>query len=158
MRDGRTGGYDLIHSVVDDHSRLAVSEILPDETGEICAGFYERVHTFFAAHGIDIQAVTCDNAFASSEAVTFRQALVDLGVKHVRIRPRRSQTNRKLERFNRTLLEEWVYVRTYRSNHTRTRTHALDRFLHTLNHHRSHTSIGRRPPMTCVNHAQRHYT
>ncbi len=81
-------------------------EILPDETGDTCAGFYARAHAFFAAHGIDIQAVTCDNAFAPTKAVTFRQTLAGLGVKHVRIRPRRPQTNGKVERFNRTLLKD----------------------------------------------------
>ncbi len=131
-------------------------EIVPDETGETCAGFYARAHTFFAAHGIDIQAVTCDNAFAPTKAVTLRQTRADLGVKHVRIRPRRPQTNGKVERFNRTLLEESAYVRTYRSNHARTR--AFDRFLHTYNHHRPHTSLGGRPPMSRVNNAPRHYT
>ena len=119
-------------------------QILPDETGDTCAGFSARAHAFFAAHGIDIQAVTCDNAFASTKAVTFRQTLTELGVKHVRIRPRRPQTNGKVERFNRTLLEEWAYVRTYRSNHAQTRV--LDRFLHTCKHHRYHTSLGDRPP------------
>jgi transposase InsO family protein len=109
----------------------------------------------FAAHGIDIQAVTCDNAFAYTKAVTFRQTLTDLGVKHVRIRARRPQTNGKVERFNRTLLEQWAYVRTYRSNHARSR--AFDRFLHTYNHHRPHTSLGGRPPMTRVHNAPRRY-
>jgi len=154
--DRRGGGYDMIHSVVDDHSRLAYSEILADESGETCAGFYARAHAFFAAHGIDIQAVMTDNAFAYTKAVIFRQTLTALGVKHVRIRPRRPQTNGKVERFNRTLLEEWAYVRTYRSNHARTR--AFDRFLHTYTHHRPHTSLGGRPPMSRVNNAPRHYS
>jgi transposase-like protein len=70
--DRRGGGYDTIHSVVDDHSRLAYSEILADESGETCAGFYARAHAFLAAHGIDIQAVMTDNAFAYTEAVVFR--------------------------------------------------------------------------------------
>ena len=154
--DRRGGGYDRIHSVVDDHSRLAYSEILPDETGPTCAAFYARAHAFFAAHGIDIQAVMTDNAFAYTNAVAFRQTLTDLGVKHVQIRPRRPQTNGKVERFNRTLLEEWAYVRTYRSNHARTR--AFDRFLHTYNQHRPHASLGGRPPMTRVSNGPRHYT
>ncbi len=126
-------------------------EILPDETGDTCAGFYARAHAFFAAHGIDIQAVMTDNAFAYTKAVTFRQTLAGLGVKHVRIRPRRPQTNGKVERFNRTLLEEWAYIRTYRSNHARTR--AFDRSLHTDNHPRPHTSLGGRLPMSRVNNA-----
>jgi transposase InsO family protein len=140
--DRRGGGYDMIHSVVDDHSRLVYSEILADETGDTCAGFYARAHAFFAAHGIDIQAVMTDNAFAYTEAAIFRQTLAELGVKHVRIRPRRPQTNGKVERFNRTLLEEWAYVRTYRSNHARSR--AFDQFLHPYSHHRP-AHITRRP-------------
>lgn len=69
--DRRAGGYDLIHSVVDDHSRLAYSEILPDETGATCAGFYARAHAFFADRGIPIRAVMTGNAFASTNAVIF---------------------------------------------------------------------------------------
>jgi transposase InsO family protein len=153
--DRRAGGYDRIHSVVDDHSRLAYSEILADETGSTCAAFYARAHQFFADHGIHIQAVMTDNAFAYTNAVIFRRTLAGLGVKHVRIRPRRPQTNGKVERFNRTLLEEWAYVRTYRSNHARTR--AFDRFLHTYNHHRPHTALGGHPPISRVNNAPRHY-
>jgi transposase InsO family protein len=155
-RADRRGGYDIIDSVDDDHYRFAYLEILPDETGETCAAFCARAHAFFAAHGIDIQTVMTDNAFAYTKAVTFRQALTALAVKHVRIWPRRPQTNGKVERFNRTLLEEWPYVRTYRCNHARTR--ALDRFLYTYDHHRPHTSLGGWPLIIRVNNASRHYT
>jgi transposase InsO family protein len=148
--DRRGGGYDKIHSVVNDQSRLVYSDILPDEIGETSAGFYARAHAFFAAHGIDIQAVMTDNAFTYyTKAVTFRKTLAGLGVKHVRIGPRSPQTNGKVERFNLTLLEEWAYVWTYRPNHARTR--ALDWLLHTYSHHRPHTSLGGRPPMIRVN-------
>ncbi len=75
-------------------------------------------------------------------------------MKHVRIRPRRHQTKGKVKRSNRTLLEEWAYVRTYQSNYARSR--ALDRFLHTYNNYQTHTSLGGRPPVTQVNNASRH--
>lgn len=91
--------------MVDDHSRLAYSEIPPDESGDTCGGVYARAHAFFADHGIHIQSVMSDNAFAYTRAVIFRHTFSGLGVKHVRIRPRRPQTNGKAERPNRTMLE-----------------------------------------------------
>ena len=80
-----------------------------------------------------------DNALACTNAVIFCRSLAGLGIKHARIQPRRPQTNAKVERFNRTPLEEWGYVRTYRSNHARTR--AFDRFLQTYDQ-QLHTSLG----------------
>ncbi len=150
-RDRRAGGYDYIHSVVDDHSRLAYSEILPDETGETCAAFFARAIAWFAHHGITIQTVMTDNAFAYTNAVAFRRVLDQAGIRHLRIRPRRPQANGKVERFNRTLLDEWAYVRVYRSNHARSK--ALTKWLHRYNHHRPHTSLRGSPPMTRVNNA-----
>jgi len=136
-------GYDFVHSAIDAHSRLAYSEILANEKGPTCAQFWERAEAFFAAHTISVQAVLTDNA-RNYLGKDFTAALGP--IEHRRTRSRRPQTNGKVERFNRTLLDEWAYVRLYTSNSQRTR--ALDRFLHTYNHHRGHTALGGDPPIT----------
>jgi hypothetical protein len=123
-----------VHSVVDDHSRLASAESLPDETGDTCVSFSARLHAFFAGRGIDTQAVMTDDAFAHTRSGTFRHTREDHSVKHARIRPRRPWTNGTLERFNCTLLEEWACVRTSRSDNARSRT--FDRFV--LNYNKWH--------------------
>lgn len=144
-------GYDYVHSAVDAHTRLAFSEIHADERGPTCAGFWRRAEAFFAHHGIPVEAVLSDNA-KNYLGKHFTAALGT--IEHRRIRPRRPQTNGKVERFNRTLLDEWAYVRLYRSNDERTR--ALDRFLHTYNHHRGHTALGGRPPISATNQPGQH--
>ncbi|HUA95988.1 MAG TPA: IS481 family transposase [Acidimicrobiales bacterium] len=144
-------GYDFVHSAIDAHSRLAFSEVLSDEKGPTCAGFFERAQDFFGAHGIVVEAVLTDNA-RNYLGQDFTAALG--AVQHRRIRPRRPQTNGKVERLNRTLLEEWACVRIYTSNAQRTR--ALDRWLHTYNHHRGHTSLGGRAPIEMTNLAGQH--
>ena len=131
--------------------RLAFSEVLSDEKGPTCADFFERAQTFFAIHGIEIEAVLTDNA-KNYLGKDFTAALGT--IEHRKIRPRRPQTNGKVERLNRTLLDEWAYVRIYTSNGQRTR--ALDRWLHTYNHHRGHTALGGRPPIEATNLAGQH--
>jgi transposase len=137
-------GYDYVHSAIDAHTRLAYSEILANEQGVTCAEFWDRAQQFFNDHAITVEAVLTDNARNYTVSRAFQSALT--GIEHRRIRPRRPQTNGKVERFNRTLLDEWAYVRAYRSNNQRAR--ALDRFLHTYNHHRGHTALGGEPPIT----------
>ena len=144
-------GYDFIHSAIDAHTRLAYSEVLADERGPTCAGFWERAEAFFADHDIEVEAVLSDNA-RNYLGRDFTAAL--RAIEHRTIRFRRPQTNGKVERFNRTLLDEWAYVRLYRSNAERTR--ALDRFLHTYNHHRGHTALGGRPPISATNQPGQH--
>lgn len=144
-------GYDYVHSAIDAHSRLAYAEALADEQGPTCAGFFERAAAFFSAHGIVPEAVLTDNA-KNYTGKAF--AAVLQGIEHRRIKPRRPQTNGKVERFNRTLLEEWAYVRLYTSNPQRTR--ALDRFLHIYNHHRGHTALGGKAPIEVTNLAGQH--
>jgi transposase len=139
-------GYDHIHSAIDAHSRLAYSEVLPNEQGPTCAGFWKRAQQFFDDHVITVEAVLTDNA-KNYLGLDFTAALD--GIEHRRIRPHRPQTNGKVERFNRTLLDEWAYVRVYRSNAARTR--ALDRWLHLYNHHRGHTALAGNPPITHAN-------
>jgi transposase InsO family protein len=153
----RTTGFDYIHSAVDDHTRIAYSEVHRDEKGTTCAGFLHRAAAFFARHGITrIERVLTDNAFAYRRSSAFQQALADLQATGKRTRAYRPQTNGKVERFNRTLLDEWAYLRPYTSNDERTA--ALSDFLHHYNHHRCHTALGGHPPISRVNNASGQYT
>jgi len=114
---------------------------------------YTYVHGWFAAHGVTVERVLTDNAKNYVESRAFRAALGD--VTHTRIRPRRPQTNGKVERFNRTLLDEWAYVRVYRSDQARAQ--ALTRWLHLYNHHRAHTSLEGQAPMETLSNLPGHY-
>ena len=147
-------GYSYVHSAVDDHSRLAYSEIHDDERAATAAEFWSRARAFFASHGIAVQAVLTDNGacYRSSDWI---QAVVDGGATPRYIRPYRPQTNGKVERFNRTLLDEWAYVRKYSSEAERRRR--LDSWLHLYNHHRCHTALGGQPPVTRVDNLSGHY-
>jgi transposase InsO family protein len=152
----RTGaGYDFIHAAIDDHSRLAYAEIHPDERAPTCAGFLARAGSFFAEHGVSVQEVMTDNAFAYRNGRAFRAVVAELGAVQIFTKPYRPQTNGKVERFNRTLLEEWAYVRPYRSN--RARSALLKGWLHVYNHHRSHTALGGRSPIDRVNNLAGNY-
>jgi transposase InsO family protein len=156
-RPKRQLGYDYVHSMVDDHSRLAYSEVLPDERGATCAAFLLRAGEFFAAHGIPrLERVMTDNAFAYRNSREFHTALGILGAKHRLVRPYRPQTNGKVERFNRILLEEWAYVRPYDGNDERVAL--LPDWLHGYNYHRAHTSLGGLPPISRVNDVCGNYT
>ncbi|MGX1560923.1 IS481 family transposase [Streptomyces sp. NPDC055506] len=150
-------GFDYVHSAVDDHSRLAYSEIHSDEKAATCVGFLRRAAAFFTTRGIDrIERVLTDNAWPYRKSFAWRDALADLGATGKLTRAYRPQTNGKVERFNRTLLDEWAYLRPYTSNTERTL--ALADFLHTYNHHRSHTALGGQPPITRVNNPTGQYT
>lgn len=149
-------GYDYVHSAVDDHTRLAYSEIHTNERAETCAGFLVRAREFYAAHGVAVERVMTDNAKAYHDAHAFREAARLLGVRQVFTRSHRPQTNGKVERFNRTLLDEWAYVRPYVSNQQRSRL--LEGWLHLYNHHRSHTALGGLPPIARVNNLSGNYS
>lgn len=151
-RDQRSRGMSYVHSAVDAHSRLAFSQVLDDERGPTCAAFWQDAAAFFAGHGITVEAVLTDNA-KNYTGLDFAGALA--GIQHRRIRPYRPQTNGKVERFNRTLLDEWAYVRVYASDEERTA--ALDDWLHLYNHHRGHTAIGG-PPISRINNPAGQYT
>jgi transposase InsO family protein len=137
-------GYAYLHTAIDDHSRLAYTEVLTDEKGATAAAFWRRAEAWFAAHGIVIERVITDNGFCYRGKL-FNEALGT--ILHKYCRPYRPQTNGKVERFHRTLLEEWAYVRPYSRDSDRTR--ALATWLHRYNHHRVHTAIGG-PPITRV--------
>ena len=136
---GRGIGYDYVHSAVDDRSRVAFSQILADETGATSAQFLVEAAGFFAEHGVRIERVLTDNAKAYADSVIFAETAARLGIRRKRTRPYRPQTNGKVERFNKTLLDEWAYGRLYRSNAERCR--ALARWLRFYNHRRPHTSL-----------------
>jgi transposase len=143
----RGRGYDYLHVAVDDHSRLAHVEVLPDERGATCAAFLTRAAERFAELGSDrIERVMTDNAFGYTRSRAFHEALSAIGAAHRPIPAYRPQLNGKAERLNRTLLEEWAYVRLYRSNEARLA--ALPRWLDTYNRERPHTALGGRPPIT----------
>jgi transposase InsO family protein len=142
-------GYCYVHSAVDSHTRLAYSEALDDETAATAIAFLTRASTYFAGHGINhIDRILTDNG-SCYVSIAFGAHLVDQDIRHSRTRVRRPQTNGKVERFNRTLLEEWAYRRLYRSEQAR--RSALTPWLHNYNHHRRHTSIGGPPISRCTN-------
>ena len=156
---GRRVGYDYVHCAIDDHTRLAYAEIHPDETAATCAGFLQAAAAWFATVGIDrIERVMTDNAMAYRRSQAWRQALADLGAQPRFTRSYRPQTNGKAERFNRTLADEWAYIRPFDSSAERAA--ALPGWLHTYNHHRSHTALGGQPPIsrTTVNNGAGHYS
>jgi transposase InsO family protein len=147
-RDARgTGraGYGYLHAAVDDHSRLAYAEIHDDETGATAVAFWHRAVDFFASHGITISEVLTDNG-AAYRSLAWADALADHGQRHRRTRPYRPQTNGKVERFNRTIRDEWAYAKPYRSEAARRAT--LEGWLHIYNQHRPHTALGGQPPIT----------
>lgn len=156
-KDGHGGhsrvGYAFIHSVVDDCSRLAYSEVLPDERATTTVGFWQRALAWFAERGVMVRSVLTDNGSAYRSG-NFARACSAASIRHRFTRPYRPQTNGKVERFNRTLLEEWAYVRMYRSELQRTR--ALDSWLHRYNHHRGHTALDGLPPVSRINLPEQH--
>jgi transposase InsO family protein len=145
---GRGIGYDYVHSAVDDRSRVAFSQLLDDETATTCARFLVEAAAFFADQGVRIERVLTDNAKAYTDSIAFTETAAGLGIRLKRTRPYRPQTNGKVERFNKTLLDEWAYARLYRSNNERRR--ALARWLRFYNHRRPHTSLDGLTPMAIL--------
>jgi transposase InsO family protein len=135
-------GYSYLHNAVDDHSRLAYSEILPDETQHTAVAFWRRAQAFFADAGITVHRVLTDNGSCYKSRL-WHDTLTAAGISHKRTRPYRPQTNGKVERFNRTVLDEWAYHQPYQTEADRRA--ALPTWLHHYNHHRYHTSIGGPP-------------
>ena len=139
-------GFDYIHSIVDDHSRLAYSEIHDDEKGETCAAFFERAIDFYASHGISIERVMTDNHWSYKNTTRLSELIAGIGAKHKFIRPHCPWQNGKVERFNRTLQTEWAYRQVFESNDERSA--ALPDFLHRYNHQRRHHALGGHPPIS----------
>lgn len=140
-------GFDYIHSLVDDHSRLAYSEVLPDEKGATCAAFLIRAAAYFAAQGIiRIERVMTDNHLSYKRTREVAEAMTTLGARHVFIRPHCPWQNGKVERYNRTLQTEWAYRRIFLSNDARTA--ALVPWLEFYNTERRHSALGGLPPIS----------
>ncbi|MGX1494960.1 transposase InsO family protein [Streptomyces tendae] len=148
-------GYSYLHTAVDDHSRLAYSEIHTDEKKETATGFWTRAQAFFTQAGITVERVLTDNG-SCYRSRDWRDLLTAAGIAHKRTRPYRPQTNGKVERFNRILLDEWAYARPYRSETER--REAFPGWLHTYNHHRGHTALKGQPPASRVPNLPRQYT
>jgi transposase InsO family protein len=150
VRNGQGGrprlGYAYIHSAVDAYSRLAYSEVHANEQAVTAIGFWRRARDFFASYGITVERVMTDNGMCYISKA-FGAELVAAAIVHTRTKIYCPRTNGKVERYNRTLLNEWAYARPYRSEAARTR--ALDKWLHMYNHHRHHTAIGG-PPISRV--------
>ena len=138
----RTVGYEYVHVAVDDYSRLAYAEVLADEKASTAAAFLARAVTFYRRHGITVERVLTDNGGAY-RGVLHAIACRALGIRHLRTRPYRPQTNGKAERFIRTLLNGWAYAAIYRSSQERTL--ALDGWLWHYNHRRRHTALSHQP-------------
>lgn len=144
LRDRNTKvGYDYVHSLVDDHSRLAYSEVLPDEKGATCAAFLERAIAYFAAHGIPrIERLITDNAWAYR--FSLREVCAAHGIRQKFIKPHCPWQNGKVERLNRTLATEWAYRQVFTSNAERTA--ALAPWIEHYNTRRRHSALGGLPP------------
>jgi transposase InsO family protein len=140
-----TVGFDYVHSLVDDHTRLAYSEVLSDEKGETCAGFLARAAAYFATYGITrIEELMTDNAWAYKWSL--RQVVADLGARQIFIKAHCPWQNGKVERLNRTLLTEWAYRQAFTSNHQRSA--ALAPWLEHYNTQRRHSALGGHPPIS----------
>jgi transposase InsO family protein len=141
-------GWEYVHIAVDDHSRLAYAEVLPDEKAVTAIGFLRRAIAFYRRYGINVERLLTDNGSAY-RATIHALACKTLGVRHLRTRPYRPQTNGKAERFIRTMLNGWAYGAIYASSNERTR--ALDGWLWHYNHRRRHSALGHQPPVSRTN-------
>ena len=138
-------GHAFVHTVIDDHSRVAYAEVHDDETATTAVAVLRRAVSWFALRGIRTERVLSDNGSAYRSHL-WRDTCAELAIKHSRTRPYRPQTNGKIERFHRTLADGWGYARCYASEGERRA--ALPAWLHEYNHHRPHTACGNKPPIT----------
>jgi transposase InsO family protein len=142
--DKRGLGFDYIHAVIDDHTRLAYAEVHDDEKGATAAGVLLRAAAFFAENGIPkVERVISDNAFAYRNSTAFKAAVAEIGAVQRFIKPHCPWTNGKIERLNRTLATEWAYRQIFASNDERAA--ALDPWLNYYNTERIHTGTGGTP-------------
>jgi len=146
-------GFEWVHSLVDDHSRLAYSELHRDEKAVTVTGFVERGLAFFADHGIAAKRLLSDNAWAYTHNQALAQLLARHRIRHMLIPPRRPQVNGKVERYQQTLKREWALGEVYRSSDHRAA--ALTHWLRYYNQRRPHSSLGGRPPTSRVHNVPR---
>ena len=138
-------GWEYLHICIDDHSRVAFSQILPDEKKESAIAFLNAALAYYNSLGVSVSRVMTDNG-SCYKAHAFRDACRTLGLKHIRTRPYTPKTNGKAERFIQTALREWAYARSY--DHSDRRTHELPRWLHRYNWHRPHASLKANTPIS----------
>jgi transposase InsO family protein len=141
-------GWEYVHIAIDDYSRLAYAEVLPDERAATAVAFLHRALKAFARYGITVERILTDNG-AAYRATIHALACKALGIRHLRTRPHHPQTNGKAERFIRTLTNNWAYGAIYRTSAERTA--ALDGWLWHYNHRRQHSALGHQPPITRTN-------
>jgi transposase InsO family protein len=141
-------GWEFVHVAIDDATRLAYAEVLGDEKATTVIAFLRRALRFYARHGVQVQRLMTDNGSAYRSTL-HAIACKTLGIRHLRTRPYRPQTNGKAERFIRTMLGGWAYGAIYRDSSERTQ--ALDGWLWHYNHHRRHSALGHQPPITRLN-------
>ena len=144
----------FVHTVIDDHSRVAYAEIHDDETAATAIGVLRRATSWFADRGVVVERVLSDNGPAY-KSHAWREACIELGIKPKRTRPYRPQTNGKIERFHRTMADGWAFTKHYNSESARRA--ALPAWLHHYNNHRPHTAIGKVPPISRLNNLPGHY-
>jgi transposase InsO family protein len=149
-------GYDIVHALVDDHSRFAYAEVLSDTKAKTVTGFVERALAVFAEHGIQPRRLISDNAWSYTKNRSLRELLADRQIRHLTIKPRRPRTNGKVERFIQTLKREWGYGVVYASSEHRRR--ALPYWLDHYNQSRPHTALKGQPPISRVRNLCRHDT
>ena len=147
-RKRNTVGYEFVHVAVDDYSRLAYAEVLADEKASSAIGFLRRAVAFYRHHGVEVERILTDNGSAY-RALMHAVACRQLGIRHLRTRPYRPQTNGKAERFIRTLLNGWAHGAIYGSSQER--THGLDGWLWHYNHQRRHSALSHQPPVNRTN-------
>jgi len=148
-------GHAFVHTVIDDHSRVAYAEIHDDETALTATGVLTRAVAWYATRGITTERVLSDNG-SPYVSHLWRDTCAHLGIRHSRTRPRRPQTNGKVERFHRTMADGWGYARCYDSETAR--RDALPGWLHEYNHHRPHTACGNKPPITRLTNLSGQYS
>jgi transposase InsO family protein len=148
-------GTAYLHTVIDDHSRVAYAEICTDEKAATAIGVLQRAVAWYAEHGVTVERVLSDNGSAY-RSHAWRDACTALAITPKRTRPYRPQTNGKIERFHRTLADGWAYARLYTSTEQRNR--ALPDWLHFYNHHRVHSAIGGKPPVARLTNLPGHHT
>ena len=140
-------GWDYCHVAIDDTSRLAYVEILPDETATSCVAFLRRAIAFYASFGVNVERVMTDNG-TGYRSKAHAATIAELGIRHLRTRPYRPRTNGKAERFIQTLLREWAYAAVY--NNDTHRRHALPPWLEYYNYRRPHSALSHKTPASLI--------
>jgi transposase InsO family protein len=152
-------GTAFVHTVIDDHSRVAYAEIHDDETAATATGVLRQAVAWFAARGVTVERVTVERVLSDNGSAyrshAWRDACLELGITPKHTRPYRPQTNGKIERFHRTLAAGWAFARLFPSESARRK--ALPAWLHEYNHHRPHTASAGRPPITRLTNLPEQY-